>query len=52
MYILKPTIQFKKDYKLCQKRGYDMDKIQAVFRILQSGELIPEEYHDHALKGK
>lgn len=30
MYELKPTGQFKKDLKLCQKRGYDIRNIAEV----------------------
>ncbi|MBR1648139.1 MAG: type II toxin-antitoxin system YafQ family toxin [Alphaproteobacteria bacterium] len=52
MYVLKPSTQFKKDYKLCQKRGCNMAKMHAVFEILSSGKMIPAEYHDHPLGGK
>lgn len=51
MYILKPSSRFKKDYKLCVKRGFDISKLEAVLEILASGSPIPPEYHDHPLKG-
>ena len=50
MSILKPSARFKKDYKLCKKRGYDMAKLQTVLAILASDSPIPPEYHDHPLK--
>lgn len=45
------STRFKKDYKLCQKRGYDMTKLHKVLKILESGETLPPVYCDHALKG-
>lgn len=42
--------QFKRDYKLCQKQGKDMNKLHNVLRILASGEPISAQYKDHALK--
>lgn len=54
MYTVKFTSKFKKDYKLYQKRGYDMDKIKKVITLLASGtnqDILINEYKDHALKG-
>lgn len=54
MYTVKFTSKFKKDYKLYQKRGYDMDKIKKVVTLLASGtnqDILINEYKDHALKG-
>lgn len=42
--------RFKRDYKLCQKQGKDMSKLHTILRILASGEPIPAQYRDHALK--
>lgn len=42
--------RFKRDYKLCQKQGKDMNKLHAVLRILASSENIPTQYKDYALK--
>ena len=46
----KYSSRFKRDYKLCKKRGRDMQKMQDVLLILASGETIPEKYKDHPLK--
>ena len=51
MYTVKPTSKFKKDYKTANKRGYDMDKLDAVISLLARGETLPEEYRDHVLAG-
>ena len=45
------TGQFKKDYKLIQKRGYDVDKLKYVVRLLVKGETLPSKYKDHYLTG-
>lgn len=54
MYTVKFTSKFKKDYKLYQKRGYDMDKLKKVISLIASGtsqDTLVSEYRDHALKG-
>lgn len=43
MYSVKPTSQFKKDLKLAQKRGYDMQAITAVIKKLAAGEPLWQE---------
>ena len=50
-YRIERTSRFKKDYKLIQKRGYDMRLLQEVVAILAKGEPLPEKYLDHPLKG-
>ena len=30
MLEITPTYQFKKDFKICKKRGYDMDLLQQI----------------------
>ena len=42
--------RFRRDYKLCQKQGKDMNKLKAVLQILATGEPIPPRYKDHPLK--
>ena len=49
---LKPTNQFKKDLKLCQRRGLDLQLLTDVLKILIEGNPPPEKYHDHALSGR
>ena len=51
MYVIKPTTQFKKDLKLIQKRGYDIQAITDVIKKLAAGEALPEKNRDHALTG-
>ena len=43
--------QFKKDYKLIQKRGYDVNKLKEVVKLLAEEKLLPEKYRDHNLTG-
>ncbi len=50
-YNLKPTSQFKKDVKLCNKRGYDMNLLKKVLKFLETGKPLPEKYLDHPLSG-
>lgn len=45
------TGQFKKDYKLCKKRGYNMELLQSVIDILAIPEALPEKNKDHDLTG-
>lgn len=44
--------QFKKDYKLIQKRGYDVAKLKDVVKILVEEKTLPPKYKDHYLSGK
>ncbi len=45
------TRQFKHDLKLCQRRGYDIDRLSAILGQLQSGATLPPQNHDHPLVG-
>ena len=45
------TNQFKKDYKLAQKRHLDVDLLDNIIRTLSHGEPLPEKNRDHALTG-
>ena len=51
-YRIKPTSLFKKDLKKAQKRGYNLDLLAEVIRILANGETLPEKNKDHALSGE
>ena len=44
--------QFKRDVKLTQKRGKNMNKLQAVIDLLLNGQPLPRELGDHPLKGE
>ena len=50
-YEVRFTNQFKKDIKLAQKQGKDIDKLFSVVNILASGEMLPQKYRDHDLGG-
>ena len=44
--------QFRRDVKLAQKRGKDMDKLLRVIDLLETGAPLPRELGDHPLKGE
>ena len=47
----KRTGQFKKDYKLMEKRGEDMDKIHEIMELLIQGKPLPARCRPHRLSG-
>ena len=51
MKTLVVTAQFKRDLKLCNRRHYDIAKLQSVLDLLTQGTVLPIQYHDHALIG-
>ena len=50
-YNVMPTNQFRKDLKLAQKRGYDLEKLKAVLHVLENGQTLDPKYKDHVLVG-
>ena len=52
MYELKPTGQFKKDLRLCQRRGCNMETIAEVLDLLRQNGQVPEDYLPHKLVGR
>ena len=44
------TGQFKRDYKLAVKRGFDPQELTLVITLLASQQPLPEKYRDHALE--
>lgn len=50
-YKIVPTNQFKKDVKLIEKRGYNINKIKRVITTLANGDILDKKYKDHSLKG-
>ena len=50
-YIVKPTSQFKKDYKPALRRHLDVKRLEDVVAILAMGEPLPEKHRDHELTG-
>jgi len=51
MLKLRYSSKFKKDFKLIQKRGYDMNVFEEVIGLLREEKPLPEKYRDHALIG-
>ena len=45
------TTQFKKDYKLSQKRGKDTNKLKAIMSELTKENPLPSSNKDHPLSG-
>ncbi len=45
------TAQFKKDFKLCIRRGYNMQQIKSIMKLLESGKQLSEKNKDHNLTG-
>ncbi len=43
--------QFKRDVKLAQKRGKNMDKLKGAIELLLTGDPLPLKYREHALTG-
>ncbi len=41
MLLLKTTSRFLKDLKLAKKRGYDIDKLEAIVDLLQAQTPLP-----------
>ncbi len=46
------TTSFKKSYKLCKRRGYDMSLFDEVYNLLVDNGCLPEKYLPHQLHGK
>ena len=51
MLKLNASTIFKKDFKLCMKRGYDMDLLKAAVDTLRMPSPLPEKNKNHALSG-
>ena len=41
MYTIKYTGEFKRQMKLCQRRGYDMELLREIIRILSKAGSLP-----------
>ena len=46
------TTQFRKDYKLAQKRGQNINLLDDCIRTLAVGEELEPKFRDHNLTGK
>ena len=47
-----PSSQFKRDLRRCEKRGYNLDLLQAVIDTLRIPQALPPKNKDHNLSGK
>ena len=44
--------RFKKDFKLCTKRGYKMELLKQAVDMLRASERLSRQFLDHALSGE
>jgi len=44
--------QFKRDYKIIKKRGYNVKLMNDVIKLLATGNPLPAKYQEHTLKGR
>jgi mRNA interferase YafQ len=51
MYNISYTGTFKKDYKRCIKRNYNLSLLQKSIEILESSGILPINYKPHKLSG-
>ena len=51
MYTIKFTGEFKRQMKMCERRGYDMELLREAIRILSTEGKLPEKYLSHQLHG-
>jgi mRNA interferase YafQ len=51
MLTLQRISQFKKDYKRCVKRGYDIEQLHTAIEVLAKGKKLDSKYRDHSLLG-
>jgi mRNA interferase YafQ len=51
MYSISYSNKFKKDYKICKKRGYDISKLEEVVQLLEKNGKLPAKFKPHKLTG-
>ncbi len=51
MLDIRYSARFKKDFKICLKRRYKMERLQQVIDILRIPEPLPAKHFDHNLSG-
>ncbi len=52
MLPIRPTSQFKKDFKKAGRQGKSLEKLKHVLEHLAIPEPLPAKYNDHKLKGE
>lgn len=50
-YSIERTNQFKKDFKLAEKQGLDLNLLKEIIIKLANGEKLPDKHRDHELQG-
>lgn len=50
-YTVKMTATFRKDYKLAIRRNLPVEKLDWAVKQLAAGNVLPPQFHDHALSG-
>lgn len=51
-YTVRISNRFKKQFRLCMKRGLDMELINEAMRLLAANGSLPVKYRPHKLSGK
>ena len=51
-YTIKISNRFRKQFRLCMKRGLDMNLINEAMRLLAANGSLPAQYRPHKLSGK
>lgn len=51
MLIVRYSTKFKKDFRACVKRGYNLSLLNQVIDTLRIPEALPEKNRDHNLSG-
>ena len=51
-YTVKISSRFRKQFRLCVKRGLDMNLINEAMRLLAANGSLPAHYRPHKLSGK
>ena len=51
-YTIKISNRFRKQFRLCMKRGLDMNLISEAMRLLAANGSLPAQYRPHKLSGK
>ena len=50
-YKIETTNRFNKEVERCVKRGYDMEELRTVIKLLEETGNLPKKYKPHPLKG-
>ena len=51
-YAVRISNRFKKQFRLCMKRGFNMELINEAMRLLAANGSLPAKYRPHKLSGK